>query len=164
MGLSMQHFVVYTLLVIDQTGNQFTNNAHLGMQKILETACTIVTYAAMLNVFYLASLTHAIKVTQDKAKKHKLPQLWTRISMFSCVNAVPAQVIIVLVIPVLKYELEVSTDEHENLDVSNVASGKIVATILSAAHLVIMLMLYGGFINVIAAAFMTGNHERAEHR
>ena len=154
MGLNMQYFVIYTLLAIDQTGNQFTNNAHLGMHNILETACTTVTYAAMLNVFFLAALTHAIKITQDKAKKYKIPQLWTRISMFSCVNAVPAQVIIVLVIPVLKYELEVSTDEHENLDVSHVASGRIVAMILSAAHFDIMLMLYDGFITVIGAVFM----------
>ena len=34
MGLSMQYFVIYTLLANDQTGNQFTNNAHLGEQKI----------------------------------------------------------------------------------------------------------------------------------
>ena len=50
MGLSMQYFIIYTLLANDQTGNQFATNAHLGMQKILETACTIVTYSAMLSV------------------------------------------------------------------------------------------------------------------
>lgn len=124
MGLSMQYFAIYTLLAIDQTGNQFANDAHLGMQKILETACTIVTYAAMLNVFYLAALTHAIKITQDKAKKYKIPQLWTQTARFCCVNAVSAQVIIVLAIPTLA---------HGNLDTSNVESGKSIATTLSAA-------------------------------
>ena len=124
MGLSMQYFAIYTLLANDQTGNQFTNHAHLGVQKILETACTIATDAAMLNVFYLAALTDAMKITQDEAKKHKMPQLWTQTAMFYYVNAVSTQVIIVL---------EVSTDEQENLDTSNVESGKSVATTLSAA-------------------------------
>ena len=124
MGLSMQYFVIYTLLANDQTGNQFATNAHFGMQKTLETACTIVTDAAMLNVFFLAALMHATKITRNKAKKHKMPQLWTQTAMFCCVNAVSTQVIIVL---------EVSTDDQENLDTSNVESGKSVATTLSAA-------------------------------
>ena len=124
MGLSMQYFVIYTLLANGQTGNQFATNAHLGMQKILETACTTVTYAAMLNVFFLAALMHATKITQNKDKKHEMPQQWTQTAMFCCVNAVSTQVIIVL---------EVSTDEQENLDTSNVESGKYVATTLSAA-------------------------------
>ena len=125
MGLSMQYFAIYTsLLANDQTGNQFATNAHLGMQKILETACTTVTYAAMLNVLFLAALMHATKITQNKAKKYKMPQQWTQTAMFYCVNAVSTQVIIMS---------EVSTDEQENLDTSNVESGKSVATTLSAA-------------------------------
>ena len=127
MGLSMQYFVIYTLLANDQTGNQFATNAHLGMQKILETACTTATDAAMLNVFYLAALTHAIRITQDEAKKHKMPQLWTQTAMSCCVNAMSTQAIIVL---------EVSTDEQENLDTSDVESGKSVATTsVSYTHL-----------------------------
>ena len=105
MGLSMQYFVIYTLLANDQTGNQFTNNAHLGVQKILETACTTVTYAAMLNVLFLAALTHAIKITQSHSKKYKMPQLWTQTAMSCCVNAVPAQVISLLVIPTLTHAI-----------------------------------------------------------
>ena len=124
MGVHRQYFVIYTLLAIDQTGNQFTNNAHLGVQVTLETACTIVTYAAMLNVLFLAALTHAIKITQDKTKKCKMPQLWTQTAMFCCVHAVPAQVIIVLIIPVLNYESKVNTDEHGNLDLSHVEERK----------------------------------------
>ena len=115
MGLNMQHFVIYTLLAIDQTGNQFTNNAHLGVQKMLETACTTVTYAAMPNVLFLAALTHAIKITQDKTEKYRMLQLWTQTAMIYCVNAVPAKVIIVLVIPILT---------HENLDMTNVEGGR----------------------------------------
>lgn len=47
MGLSMQYFLIYTLLAVDRAGNQFTSNAHLGVQKSLGTVCTTVTYATM---------------------------------------------------------------------------------------------------------------------
>ena len=81
MGLSMQYFLIYTLLAIDRTDNQSTNNAHLGVQKILETASTIATYAAMLSVLFLAALMPAIKLTQDETKKYKMPQPWAQTAM-----------------------------------------------------------------------------------
>ena len=104
MVLSMQYFLIHTLLAIDQSDNQLTSNAHLGMQKILETACTIATYAAMLSVFLFAALMLAIQLMQDETKKYKMPQPCAQTTMFCCVHAVPAQVIIVLIIPVLNYE------------------------------------------------------------
>ena len=150
----MQYLVDYTVLAIEHTDNQITSNAHLGVQKILETACTAVTCATMLSVLFLALLMLAIKFAQDETRQYKMPQPLAQTAMFCCVNAVPAQVIIVLVIPVLKYELEVSTDENRNLDVSQAANGRIVAMILSAANFDIMFMLYDGFIIVIGALFM----------
>ena len=69
MGWNMQYLVSYTVLAIDRTGNQFTNNAHLGVQKIVETACTTVTYAAMLSVLFLAALMLAIQHTQDETSR-----------------------------------------------------------------------------------------------
>ena len=74
--------------------------------------------------------------------------------MFCCVYAMLVQVIIVLLIPILTHEAEVSTDEHGNLDLSHVESGGMVATILSVARYIIMLALYGGFTTVIVAVFM----------
>jgi len=87
MGPNKQYLVSYTALTIDRTGNQFTTNAHLGVQKILETACTIATYAAMLSVLSLAALTLAIKLTQDETKKYKMPQPWAQTAMLCCVHA-----------------------------------------------------------------------------
>merc|ERR1719375_2385895 len=153
-GLSMQYFIIYTLLAVVRTSNQFTNNAHVGVQKILETACTTVTYAPMLSVLFLAVRMRAIQLTQGETEKYKMPQPWAQTAMFCCVYAVLAQVIIVLLIPILTHEAEVSTDEHGNLDLSHVESGGMVATILSAARYIIMLALYGGFTTVIVAVFM----------
>ena len=154
MGLSMQYFVVYTALVIDQTSNQFTSNAHLGAQKIVETARITGTYAAMLSAHFLAALMLAIKFAQDGTENCKMPQPWAQTAMFCCVHAVKFQEIIVLVIPVLNHESEVSTDEHWNLDESHVSNGRIDAMILSAAHFNILLMLYDGSIASIGAVFM----------
>ena len=94
MGLSMQYFIIYTVLAIIRTGNQFTNNAHLGAQKILETACTTVTYAPMLCVLFLAARMRAIQLTQGETEKYKMPQPWAQTAMFCCVYAVLGQVII----------------------------------------------------------------------
>jgi hypothetical protein len=154
MGLSMQYFIIYTVLALVRTTNQFTNNAHVGVQKILETACTTVTYAPMLSVLFLAARMRAIQLTQGETEKYKMPQPWAQTAMFCCVYAVLAQVIIVLLIPILTHEGEVSTDEHGNLDLSHVESGGMVATILSVARYIIMLALYGGFTTVIVAVFM----------
>jgi len=150
----MQYFIIYTLLAIVRTSNQFTNNSHIGVQKILETACTTVTYAPMLSVLFLAARMRAIQLTQGETEKYKMPQPWAQTAMFCCVYAVLAQVIIVLLIPIVTHESEVTTDEHGNLDLSHVESGGMVATILSAARYIIMLALYGGFTTVIVAVFM----------
>merc|ERR550514_2728819 len=154
MGLSMQYFIVYTVLAIVRTVNQFEGFELLGVQKIMETACTTVTYAPMLSVLFLAARMRAIQLTQGDTEKYKLPQPWAQTAMFCCVYAVLGQVIVVLIIPILTHEAEVSTDEHGNLDLSHVESGGIVATILSAARYIIMLALYGGFTTVIVAVFM----------
>ena len=100
----------------------------LGVQKILETACTIATYAAMLNVLFLAALMLAIKLTQDETKKYKMPQPWAQTAMLCCVNAVPTQVIIVLVIAkpaVPPHRLAASADEQKNIDVPHVESARL---------------------------------------
>merc|ERR1719298_86267 len=134
LGLSMQYFIIYTVLALVRTTNQFTNNAHVGVQKILETACSTVTYAPMLSVLFLAARMRAIQLTQGETEKYKMPQPWAQTAMFCCVYAVLAQVIMVLLIPILTHEAEVSTDEHGNLDLSHVESGGMIATILSAAR------------------------------
>merc|ERR1719284_882507 len=145
MSLSMQYFMIYTFLAVVRTANQFDGFAFVGVQKILETASTTVTYAPMLSVLFLGARMRAIQLTQGDTEKYKLPQPWAQTAMFCCVYAVLAQVIIVLIIPILTHEAEVSTDEHGNLDLSHVESGGMVATILSAARYIIMLALYGGF-------------------
>jgi hypothetical protein len=83
-NLSIQYFVVYTLLAFMRTFNQFTGNSMLGMQKILETACTTVTYAPMLAVLFLGIRMRAIQLTQGQTEKYGLPQWWVQHAMYVC--------------------------------------------------------------------------------
>merc|ERR1719281_1565745 len=154
MGLGVQFFLIYTCLAVIRTVNQFSSDAFAGAQKVFEAASTTVNSAPMLCVLFLAARMRAIQLTQGETEKYKMPQPWAQIAMFCCVYAVLGQVIIVLIIPILTHEAEVSTDEHGHLDLSHVESGGMVATILSAARYIIMLALYGGFTTVIVAVFM----------
>ena len=81
MSLSRQYFIIYAVLTFAWTDNQFTNNAHLGVQEILETACTTVIDAPMLCVLFLVTLRRAIQLTQDKTEKNQMPHPWVQMSM-----------------------------------------------------------------------------------
>ena len=167
MGTSTQYSVVYTMLAIDQTDDQFASDAHLGTRKISETSCITVTCAAMLSVLFgSAALMPAPQLTQGETVNCKTPQLWAQTVMFDCVHAVPAQSVNVLTIPILNYGSELSTDEHGNFDVSYVESEEIVAIIiLSAIHYITMLMLYSGSTIVLVTAFMVQKpHEVREEQ
>ena len=81
MSLSILHSIIYMSLAIARTDNQFTNNAHLGVQEILETACTTVIDAPMLCVLFLVTLRRAIQLTQDKTEKNQMPHPWVQMAM-----------------------------------------------------------------------------------
>merc|ERR1719158_2626725 len=98
-SLSIQYFVIYTLLAIVRTANQFTGHSMLGLQKIMETAATTVTYAPMLSVLFLGVRMRAIQLSQGQTEKYKLPQPWVQQAMFIATYAVLGQVILVLMMP-----------------------------------------------------------------
>jgi len=141
-------------LAIVRTGNQFSGDTLLGVQKILETACATVTYAPMLSVLFLAARMRAIQLTQGETEKYKLPQPWVQMAMYSCVYATLAQVIIVMLVPILTHEYEETHDEHGDIDMSKVRHGGIASMVISAVRYVVMLALYGGFTTVIVGIFM----------
>merc|ERR1719301_9144 len=154
MSLGIQYFVIYTCLAIVRTANEFDGFAFIGVQKVLETACTTVTYAPMLSVLFLGARMRAIQLTQGETEKYKLPQPWVQMAMFSTIYAVLAQVILVLIIPVFTGEFTEHADEHGDIDMSKVQIGGMGAMILTAIRYIIMLALYGGFTVVIVGVFM----------
>merc|ERR1719161_703089 len=97
-SLTIQYFVLYTLLQILRTVNQFTGNAMLGWQKVLEAACTTVTYAPSLSCLFLGCRMRAIQLTQGETDKYQLPQPWVQNAMYACTYAVLAQALLVLIV------------------------------------------------------------------
>merc|ERR1719262_1368701 len=122
-SLSIQYFIIYTLLAIIRTANQFTGYTMLGLQKIMETACTTVTYAPMLSVLFLGVRMRAIQLSQGQTEKYQLPQPWVQQAMFICTYAVLAQVLLVLAMAVITGEQNVKTDEEGNIDMSKMQVG-----------------------------------------
>jgi len=153
-SLSIQYFVVYTLLAIIRTANQFTGHSMLGIQKIMETAATTVTYAPMLSVLFLGVRMRAIQLSQGQTEKYQLPQPWVQQAMYTCTYAVLAQVVLVLMMPVFTGEWDVKCDEDGNLDMSKMQTGGIMGTVVSVVRYIVMAALYGGFIVICYGAFV----------
>merc|ERR550537_1799691 len=153
-SLSFQYFIMYTLLAIVRTANQFTGHSMLGMQKIMETAATTVTYAPMLSVLILGVRMRAIQLSQGQTEKYKLPQPWVQQAMFICTYAVLIQVLLVLLMPCFTGEWDVKCDEDGNIDTSSMEGGGIVATVVSVVRYAAMAALYGGMITVVVGVFL----------
>jgi hypothetical protein len=154
MNLALQYFLVYTILAIIRTVNNFTAQSYLGVQKIFETAAATVTYAPMLSVLFLGVRMRAIQLSQGQTEKYQLPQPWVQQAMFICTYAVLGQVLLVLAMAVITGEQNVKTDADGNLDMSGMDGGGMVGTIVTVVRYIVMLALYGGFTVVCVGAFM----------
>merc|ERR1719389_1420004 len=152
-SLAIQYFVIYTLLAVIRTANQFTGHSMIGLQKIMETAATTVTYAPMLSALFLGVRMRAIQLSQGQTEKYQLPQPWVQQAMYTCTYAVLAQVILVLLMPVFTGEWDVKCDEDGNLDTSSMQSGGVMGTIVTHVRYIVMAALYGGFITICYGAF-----------
>jgi len=153
-NLSLQYFVIYTLLAVFRTANQFTGGQFFGMQKIMEVACSTVTYAPMLSVLFVGTRMRAIQLTQGQTERYHLPQPWVQSAMFICSYAVVCQVILVLIMPVFTGGINsVSVDSEGNIDTSKMKTGGVGGMVISGIRYVIMAMLYGGFTVVCYGAY-----------
>merc|ERR1719159_272693 len=153
-SLSIQYFVIYTLLAVIRTANQFTGHSMIGLQKIMETAATTVTYAPMLSALFLGVRMRAIQLSQGQTEKYQLPQPWCQQAMYVCTYAVLAQVILVLIMPVFIGEWDVKCDEDGNLDTSKMQVGGIMGTCVTVVRYIVMAALYGGFVVICYGAFV----------
>jgi hypothetical protein len=153
-NLTMQYFILYTLLQVLRTANQFSGQMLLGWQKVLETGCTTVTYAPSLCCLFLGCRMRAIQLTQGQTEKYHLPQPWVQTAMYSCSYAVLAQVILVLIVPLFTGETQVKTDKDGTLDTSAMASGGLTVMVLSLVRYAVMLCLYGGFATVCVGVYL----------
>merc|ERR1719440_2019911 len=90
----MLYFVVYTILAVVRTVDTFGGNVCGGLETIMTSAATSVTFAPMLSVLFLGTRMRAIQLTQGETEKYGLPQPWVQTMMYACTYAVLAQVIL----------------------------------------------------------------------
>jgi len=154
-NLTVQYFGLYTALVIVRTLTSLKVANLEGIQRLLESACTSVTYAPMLCVLFLGVRMRAIQLSQGNTEKYNLPQRWVQTSMVIASIAVVVQALLVLLVGFLSGATRAKTDEYGNLDVANMGDvakpGLLKA--LGLVRYIIMAMLYGGFTAVVIGAF-----------
>jgi hypothetical protein len=144
-SLSLQYFIVYTLLALLRTINQFSGQSLIGWQKVAETACTTVTYAPALSALFLGCRMRAIQLSAGQPQRFGLPQPWVQTAMFCCTYAVLAQVILVVVVAMFTGEAGAKTDDDGNIDMQAMHGAGILGLIVSVIRYLVMAALYGGF-------------------
>jgi len=159
MNLAAQYFLLYTILAIVQTLNSFKFRLE-GLQQVLESGCTTVTYAPMLCVLFLGVRMRAIQLSQGETEKYNLPQPWVQKAMVVASSAIFLQVVLVLLVGFCSGMSKVSTDADGNLDMSQMSGNLVAVKLLTIARYLAMAMLYGGFTCVVLGVFlMTGPKE-----
>lgn len=159
-NLGTQYFALYTALAIVRTLNSFRFEL-IGLQKILETGCSTITYAPMLCCLFLGVRMRAIQLAQGDTERYHLPQPWVQNGMLASSYAVVGQVVLVLLGGVASGMNNVQTDKEGNLDIKNLPqSNTLVVGILTFVRYIIVVALYGGFVAVVAGVFqMEGPQE-----
>merc|ERR1719321_2092404 len=91
MDLTFQFFIVYTLIAIFRTVQQFVLiGKPMPILRCLEACCDEMFYAPMLCVLFLGTRMRAIQLSQGQTEKYGLPQPWVQKMMYTCTYAVPA--------------------------------------------------------------------------
>jgi len=124
-----------------------------GLQKIIETACTTVTFAPMLSVLFLGTRMRAIQLTQGETEKYQLPQPWVQSAMYISTYAVLMQVLLVLAVPIFTGEMNVKCDDQGNMDTSSMKGGGVVVMIVSGVRYFAMALLYGSMVAICVGVY-----------
>jgi len=152
-NLTIQYFLLYTAVAVVRTINPSTDPTQSPLANVLETltaACATVNYAPMLCVLFIGTRMRAIQLSEGNPDKYDLPQPYVKMAMQSCAWSVLAQMVIVLVLPiVLGGNPKVGKDGTPEIP----SSPSVLAKVLGVLRWVTMAMLYGGFTVVCVGAY-----------
>lgn len=162
MDLLTLYVIVYTIVMILRTMNQFTGGKWLSWQMVFQNTAQMVTYAPMLCVLLLATRQRAIQLSKGDTDKYDLPQPYVKLGMQAATFAISGQVVLVLVIAVLLGETQrgyfVPFDKAGIDDEINIAQYRAehrnTATVLIGIRYFLMTLLYLGTVVVIAGSFL----------
>lgn len=148
MNLTIQYFIVMTVMAVLRTCNEILDNRLAQAEKVVAAAVTTVSMAPMLCVLFLGVRMRAVQLSGGEPDKYDLPQPWVKIAMESCAYAVLAQTVLVVAVPIVMGTVpETSAAGTPKLGATR---GNWAGMVLSVLGWLVALGLYAGFTTVIA--------------
>merc|ERR550514_576946 len=157
--LCVQYFVIYTLLAVVATINEFSGGRHQAARAVVAAMTSTVTLAPILAALFIGTRMRAIQLTQGDTEKYNLPQPWVQHGMFACVFALLGEVILVLLIPICKGQLHVPVTGRGDIDIGKARLKPIFTTIFTVVRFLLMITVYLGFLAIVAGGFLTKGPE-----
>merc|ERR1719213_916172 len=147
-NLTVQFFVVYTLIWIAVTVKEFTGWEWHFITNAMENAKGTIAFCPMLSILFVATRLRAMTLTNWRGA----PQGWAQDGMYMATWAILIQFLMVLLIPVCTYFMEGKATHPELDDDGNVKwnpNGKIALIVVQVIRWLGFFLLYAGTITVM---------------
>merc|ERR1719335_836649 len=151
-NLTVQFFVVYTLIWVAVTVKEFTGLELHFISNAMENAKGTIAFCPMLSILFVATRMRAMTLTNNRGA----PQGWAQDGMYMATWAILIQFLMVLLIPVCTLLMEGKATHPELDDDGNVKwnpSGKIALIVVQCIRWLGFILLYGGTITVMVGVW-----------
>merc|ERR1719161_3402098 len=151
-NLTVQFFVVYTLIWVAVTVKEFTGLELHFITNAMENAKGTIAFCPMLSILFVATRMRAMTLTNWQGA----PQGWAQDGMYMATWAILIQFLMVLLIPVCTLVMEGKATHPELDDDGNVKwqpSGKIALIAVQIIRWLGFILLYGGAITVMVGVY-----------
>merc|ERR1719171_464917 len=147
-NLTVQFFIVYTIIWIGITVKEFTGWEWHFITNAMENAKGTIAFCPMLSILFVATRMRAMQLTQWRGA----PQGWAQDGMYMATWAIMLQFLMVLLIPFATLLMEGKMTHPETDEDGNVKwnpSGKIALIIVQVIRWIGFLLLYVGVVTVM---------------
>merc|ERR1719247_429649 len=152
LNLAFQYFLIYALLWIFITLEDFTSFELTNMKQAVETAKSTVAFAPMIAVLFIATRMRALQMTDNKGA----PQGWVQDGMYLATWSILVQFIMCLLMPLFTGKpytpdtLDAPVSKDKETNVSNYYGALAVSIVRYTA----LIALMGGIATVAVGVFM----------
>merc|ERR1719359_1079031 len=151
-NLTVQFFIVYTLIWVAVTVKEFTGWEWHFITNSMENAKGTIVFCPMLSILFVATRMRAMQLTKWKGA----PQGWAQDGMYMATWAILLQFLMVLLIPVCTLVMEgkaTHPDLDEDGNVKWQPSGKFALIAVQIIRWLGFILLYVGTISVMVGAY-----------
>merc|ERR1719217_1412913 len=151
-NLTVQFFVVYTVIWVAMTVKEFLGWEWHFITNTMENAKGTIVFCPMLAILFVATRLRAMTLTNWKGA----PQGWAQDGMYMATWAILIQFLMVLLIPLCTYVMEGKAHHPELDEDGNVKwnpGGKIASIVVQVIRWIGFILLYVGTICVMVGAY-----------